>query len=54
MALPAEMPEKQAPAVQTTARNMADWFEVYYQDEPAANVPVAPTLGVLEQMYAYY
>ena len=54
MALPAEKPQNQPPAAQTTASNMADWFEVYYQNEPAANVAVAPNLGALEQMFAYY
>ena len=54
MALPAKQPQRCAPATPNSAKNMADWFEVYYRDEPAANVAVAPKLGVLEQMYAYY
>jgi len=33
---------------------MADWFEVYYSPEAPANIAVAPKLGSLEQMYAYY
>ena len=49
MAHPAENSE--IPATAPT-----DWGEVYYTPHPKhpANRPEAPTLGVLEQMYAYY
>jgi hypothetical protein len=49
MALPAEQhkPEPQS------AAQVAEWYEVYYTPEPA-NVPTAPELGALDQMFAYY
>jgi len=47
MAYPVEKPETPIPA-------LPDWVEVYYTPEAAANRPEAPTLSVLEQMYAYY
>jgi hypothetical protein len=49
MALPADKPQPQAqPAAQ-----VVEWYEVYYTPEPA-NVPTAPELSVLDQMFAYY
>jgi len=47
MAYPVEKPETLAPA-------LPDWVEAYYTPEAPANRPEAPTLSVLEQMYAYY
>jgi len=47
MAYPVEKPATPIPA-------LPDWVEVYYTPEAAANRPEAPTLSVLEQMYAYY
>lgn len=56
MALAAETLDIKAPASADTAANMADWFEVYYRDEPANTpaAPVGPELSALEQMYAYF
>jgi len=49
MAHPAEKPV-------TPATAPTDWVTVYYTPHSThpANRPEAPTLGVLEQMYAYY
>ncbi|SEM27703.1 hypothetical protein SAMN04488077_103241 [Roseovarius tolerans] len=47
MAYPVEKPV-------TPISALPDWVEVYYNPEALANRPEAPTLGVLEQMYAYY
>jgi hypothetical protein len=49
MALPADRPQPKA----KFADQIADWYDVYYTPEPA-NVPTAPDLNVLEQMFAYY
>jgi len=56
MALVAQTLDIQAATPPDTAANMADWFEIYYQDEPA-NTPAAPArpeMSALEQMYAYF
>jgi len=47
MAYPAETPATPIPV-------LPDWVAVYYTPEAPANRPEAPTLSVLEQMYAYY
>lgn len=47
MAYPVEKPLAPIPA-------LPDWVEAYYTPEAPANRPEAPTLSVLEQMYAYY
>jgi len=54
MALPAQPQQTKSPEIRSATRSMADWFEVYYTPEAPANIVVAPNLGALEQMYAYY
>jgi hypothetical protein len=49
MALPAEKSHPQA----QSAAQVAEWYEVYYTPEPA-NVPTAPELSALDQMFGYY
>ena len=51
MAYPVEKPFVPVPQ---SAAVLPDWVEVYYTPEAPANRPEAPTLSVLEQMYAYY
>ena len=53
MALPAEKPQVQDAPTARAAADVAEWYEVYYQPEPA-NVPTAPQLSALDQMFAYY
>ncbi|MDW3118430.1 hypothetical protein [uncultured Roseovarius sp.] len=56
MALAAKQMHSEVPESDAKAENMADWFEVYYQDEPANKpaAPAGPEMTALEQMYAYY
>lgn len=56
MALAAKTNDTQATTSADTAANMADWFEIYYQDEPANTpaAPASPELSALDQMYAYF
>lgn len=53
MALPAENTQPEAKPVAPSAAQVADWYEVYYTPEPA-NVPTAPELSALDQMFGYY
>jgi hypothetical protein len=54
MALSAQPQQTHAPEIQSPMQGIADWFEVYYTPEAPANIVVAPKLGALEQMYAYF
>ena len=49
MAYPVEKTEKETPLPA-----VPDWVVAYYTPETPANRPEAPSLSVLEQMYAYY
>jgi hypothetical protein len=51
MAYPVKTPV--APA-EKSAPITPDWVAVYYTPEAPANLPQAPGLDALEQMYAYY
>jgi len=54
MALPVQSPQTKAPDIETATQTLLDWPVAYYSAEVAANISVAPKLGGLEQMYAYY
>lgn len=49
MAYPVKTSERSTPVPV-----MPDWVLAYYTPEKPANRPEAPSLSVLEQMYAYY
>ena len=54
MALPVLPKDPPTTTVQPTVEKMVDWYNVYYRAEEPANIAVAPKLGSLEQMYAYF
>lgn len=53
MALPVQSPQTKAPDIEAATLALVGWPVAYYSAE-AANITVAPKLGGLEQMYAYY